>query len=111
MTRGEIWWVDFGVPFGGEVGFRRPVIILQNDILNESKLKTVVVLPLTTNTIYAELPNNVFLEKSLTGLSKDSVTQPHLIVHVDKNRLLEKVSKLQEPLLSEILNGVVATIR
>ena len=87
------------------------MIILQNDILNESKLKTVVVLPLTTNTIYAELPNNVFLEKSLTGLSKDSVTQPHLIVHVDKNRLLEKVSKLHEPLLSEILNGVVATIR
>ena len=49
MTRGEIWWVDFGVPFGSEVGFRRPVIILQNDVLNESKLRTVVVLPLTTN--------------------------------------------------------------
>ena len=39
MTRGEIWWVDFGIPLGSEVGFKRPVIILQNDILNESKLK------------------------------------------------------------------------
>ena len=45
MTRGEIWWVDFGVPFGSEVGFRRPVIVLQNNILNESNLRTVVVLP------------------------------------------------------------------
>ncbi|MBR1722446.1 MAG: type II toxin-antitoxin system PemK/MazF family toxin [Treponema sp.] len=49
MTRGEICWVDFGVPFGSEVGFRRPVIVLQNNILNESNLHTVVVLPLTTN--------------------------------------------------------------
>ena len=61
MIRGEIWWVDFGVPFGSEVGFRRPVIVLQNDILNESNLKTVVVLPVTTNILYSELQNNIFL--------------------------------------------------
>ena len=48
MTRGEIWWVDFGIPFGSEVGLRRPVVIIQNNTLNESKLRTVVVLPLTT---------------------------------------------------------------
>ena len=94
MTRGEIWWVDFGIPLGSEVGFRRPVIILQNDVLNGSKLKTVVVLPLTTNTIYADIPNNILLEKEITGLSKDSVTQPHLIVHVDKRRLSEKLKHL-----------------
>lgn len=110
MTRGEIWWVDFGVPFGSEVGFRRPVIILQNDILNQSNLKTVVVLPLTTNTIYAELPNNVFLSKNITNLPKDSVTQPHLIVHVDKRRLLEKVKKIDGNILDKILDGVIATI-
>lgn len=111
MTRGEIWWVDFGVPFGSEVGFHRPVIILQNDILNESNLKTVVVLPLTTNTVYAELPNNKFLKKNITGLPKDSVTQPHLIVHIDKRRLLEKVKKLSSTLVDEILEGVIATIK
>ena len=60
MTRGEIWWIDFGIPFGSEVGFRRPVVVLQNDILNASNLKTVIVVPLTTNTIYAEFSNNVF---------------------------------------------------
>ncbi|MBQ4497042.1 MAG: type II toxin-antitoxin system PemK/MazF family toxin [Spirochaetaceae bacterium] len=110
MTRGEIWWVDFGVPLGSEVGFRRPVIVLQNDILNGSKLKTVIVLPLTTNTIYADMPNNILLEKEVTGLSKDSVTQPHLIIHVDKKRLSEKVKKLEPSVIEKVLNGVIETI-
>lgn len=110
MTRGEIWWVDFGVPLGSEVGFRRPVIVLQNDILNGSKLKTVIVLPLTTNTIYADMPNNILLEKEVTGLSKDSVTQPHLIIHVDKKRLSEKVKKLEPSVIEKVLNGVIQTI-
>ena len=68
MTRGEIWWVDFGVPFGSEVGFRRPVIVLQNNILNESNLRTVVVLPLTRNILYVDLEDIVLLEKSVTML-------------------------------------------
>ncbi|MBO4320728.1 MAG: type II toxin-antitoxin system PemK/MazF family toxin [Treponema sp.] len=110
MTRGEIWFVDFGIPLGSEVGFRRPVIILQNDILNESKLNTVVVLPLTTNTVYAELPNNILLKKEMTGLSKDSVTQPHLIVHVDKRRLSEKVNKLDKAIMEKVVEGLLATI-
>ena len=110
MTRGEIWWVDFGVPFGSEVGFRRPVIILQNDVLNESRLKTVVVLPLTTNLEYAEFPNNILLSKTVSGLPKDSVTQSHLIIHIDKERLLEKVCKLNNIVLEDILKGVVKTI-
>ena len=110
MTRGEIWWVDFGVPLGSEVGFRRPAIVLQNDILNGSKLKTVIVLPLTTNTIYADMPNNILLEKEVTGLSKDSVTQPHLIIHVDKKRLSEKVKKLEPSVIEKVLNGVIETI-
>lgn len=111
MTRGEIWWVDFGVPFGSEVGFRRPAIILQNNILNESNLRTVVVLPLTTSLLYADLPNNVLLEKAETKLPKDCVTQPHLIVHVDKNRLVEKVSKLSAPFIDIIFEGVIATLK
>ena len=111
MTRGEIWWGDFGMPIGSEVGFRRPVIILQNDVLNESRLQTVVVLPLTTNTVYAELPNNVFLEKKITGLPHDSVTQPHLIVHIDKRRLFKRVKKLDDSIVERVLDGVIATLK
>ena len=111
MIRGEIWWVDFGVPLGSEVGFRRPVIILQNNVLNESALRTVVVLPLTTNLLYADIPNNVLLETTVTGLSKDVVTQPHLIVHIDKGRLFEKVSKVNENVMEKIMKGVIATLQ
>lgn len=110
MTRGEIWWVDFGVPFGSEVGFRRPVIVLQNDILNASKLRTVVVLPLTTNTLYADLPGNMILEPEKTGLKKIVVTQPHLIVHIDKLRLVEKVKKLRPEIIEEVFEGVINTL-
>ena len=110
MIRGEIWWVDFGVPFGSEVGLRRPVIILQNDILNASKLRTVVVLPLTTNTLYADLPENMILEPEKTGLKKIVVTQPHLIVHIDKMRLVEKVKKLKPEIIEEVFEGVINTL-
>ena len=110
MTRGEIWWIDFGIPFGSEVGFRRPVVVLQNDILNASNLKTVIVVPLTTNTIYAEFSNNVFLGKSITKLPKDAVTQAHLMIHIDKNRFLEKVSRLDHNTIDKILKGVISTI-
>ena len=110
MTRGEIWWVDFGVPQGNEVGFQRPVIILQNNVLNASKLKTVIVLPLTTNMMYADIPNNIVLEKKITGLAKTSVTQPHLIVHVDKNRLYKRVTRLDTDILEKVVNGVVESM-
>jgi mRNA interferase MazF len=49
MMRGELWWADFGIPFGSEAGFRRPVLIVQDDTFNESRIRTIVVLPLTTN--------------------------------------------------------------
>ena len=111
MTRGEIWWCDFGVPFGSEVGFLRPVIIIQNDILNESNLMTSVVVPITSNLAYAEFENNVYLDRKETKLSKDSVAQSHLIIHVDKRRLKNKVSKLSRLKVEKIiecLNKVVS---
>jgi len=110
MMRGEIWWVDFGLPIGSEVGFERPVVILQNDILNESNLMTTVVAPLTSNTNYADFENNLFLEKSQTNLPKDSVVQTHLIIHIDKRRLKSKIGKLDDKIIDEIvkkLNQVV----
>ena len=62
MIRGEIWWVDFGLPIGSEVGFERPVVILQNDFLNESNLMTTVVVPLTTNMLILKI---IYCSKNL----------------------------------------------
>ena len=102
MTRGDVYMLDFGIPFGSEPGMRRPVVIIQADNDNLNGLNTKVVIPLTSNTINAELKGNVFLPKNETGLSKDSVALIHQIVVVDKFRLEEKISKLPKNLLSKI---------
>jgi len=102
MTRGDIYMLDFGIPFGSEPGRRRPVVIIQSDKENLNNLHTKVVVPLTSNTINAELRGNVFLPKNESGLSKDSVALIHQIIVIDKIRLEEKISKLPKNLLLKI---------
>ena len=84
MTRGDIYMLHFGIPFGSEPGRRRPVVIIQADKENLNNLNTKVVVPLTSNTINADLRGNVFLPKNESGLIKDSVALIHQIVVVDK---------------------------
>ncbi|MBR0495853.1 MAG: type II toxin-antitoxin system PemK/MazF family toxin [Treponema sp.] len=102
MTRGDVYMLDFGIPFGSEPRMRRPVVIIQADKENLNGLNTKIVVPLTSNTINADLRGNVFLPKKESGLSKDSVALIHQIVVVDKFRLEEKISKLPKNLLSKI---------
>ena len=71
MTRGDIYMLDFGIPFGSEPGYRRPVIIIQSTKDNLENLNTTVVIPLTSNTVNKELKGNVFISKADSGLSKD----------------------------------------
>ena len=102
MTRGDVYMLDFGILFGSEPGMRRPVVIIQSDKENLNGLNTKVVVPLTANTVNADLRGNVFLPKNESGLSKDSVALIHQIVVVDKFRLEEKISKLPKNLLLKI---------
>ena len=102
MTRGDIYMLDFGIPFGNEPGRLRPVVIIQADKENLNNLNTKVVVPLTSNTINADLRGNVFLPKNESGLSKNSVALIHQIVVVDKIPSWRKISKLPKHLLSKI---------
>lgn len=97
MTRGELWWADFGLPFGSEPGFRRPVLIVQDDAFNKSTIHTIIILPLTTNLALAEAPGNVFIEKEETGLTKDSVLVVSQLSAIDKKRLIEFIGKNELP--------------
>jgi mRNA interferase MazF len=106
MIRGEIWWADFGMPFGSEPGFFRPVVILQADTFNRSKIGTVIILPLTTNLILSEAPGNVYLEKTETELPKDSVAVVSQITVIDKKRMREMVGTLKKERLNEIEEGI-----
>ena len=102
MTRGDVYMLDFGIPFGSEPGMRRPVVIIQADKENLNGLNTKVVIPLTSNTINANLRGNVFIPKKESGLPKDSVALIHQIIVVDKFRLEDKISKLPQNLLQKI---------
>lgn len=106
MTRGDVYMLDFGVPFGSEPGMRRPVVIIQSDKENLNGLNTKVVVPLTSNTINADLKGNVFISKKDSGLSKDSVALVHQIIVVDKMRLENKLVKLSKDILKKIENEI-----
>ncbi len=106
MTRGEIWWADLGIPLGSEPGFRRPVLIIQDDAFNRSRINTTIILPLTTNLLLAEAPGNIFLDKESIGLSKDSVIVVSQITVIDKSRLIEKIGKLAREQIVEIEYGL-----
>lgn len=107
MTRGEIWWVDFGLAFGSVAEGKRPAIIVQNDNFNASKIMTVIVVPLSTNLLLADYKDNVLLEKSETKLPKDSVALTPQIGAIDKRCLVEKVSKLSSFNMLSISQAIV----
>ena len=106
MTRGEIWWADYGMPTGSEAGFRRPVLIMQDDAFNRSRIGTVIVVPLTTNLSLAEAPGNVLLGTEESGLSRDSVIVVSQIGAFDKQRLLESVAGLKKSTIAKVESGI-----
>jgi mRNA interferase MazF len=106
VGQGEVWWADLPSPTGSGPGYRRPVVVVQSDPLNRSRLATVVCVPLTSNLKYAEAPGNVFLRARDAGLPKDSVANPTQIVSLDKGLLTERVAKLSKNAMVSILGGV-----
>jgi mRNA interferase MazF len=106
MKRGEIWWADLPDPVASEPGYRRPLIVIQIDEFNRSRISTVVVVVLTTNLNLTEAPGNVLLKTAQTGLPKDSVANVSQVLTVDKSFLTEKAGKLRKPELQKIESGV-----
>lgn len=106
MTRGDVYMLDFGIPYGSEPGMHRPVVIVQSDKENLNELNTKVVVPLTSNTVNAGLRGNVFIPKEESGLSKNSVALVHQIIVVDKMRLGNKLVKLSKDTLRKIENEI-----
>ena len=106
VGQGEVWWADLRTPTGSEPGFRRPVVVVQGDALNRSRLATAVCVPLTSNLRWADAPGNTILTARLTGLPKDSVANASQVVTLDKTVLTERVGKLPRAKLELILAGI-----
>lgn len=106
LVRGEVWWADLLKPSGSGPGFRRPVIIVQGEAFNRTRIDTVVCVPLTSTLRWADAPGNVLLEARITGLPKDSVANVSQIVTLDRASLTERVGKLSRAKLELVLFGI-----
>ena len=107
IQRGEIWWADLGEPDGSGPGFRRPLMIVQGDAFNRSRIATTIAVVLTSNLRLVDAPGNVLVPKRVSGLPKDSVANVSQLVTVDQADLSERAGKVS----GEILDAVSAGLR
>ena len=106
ISQGDVWWADLPEPTGSGPGFRRPVVVVQGDALNRSRIGTVVCVPLTSNLKWATAPGNVLLSSRATGLPKESVANVSQVVPLDKALLRERTAKLSRAKLELVLSGI-----
>ena len=106
MQRGEIWWANLPTPRRSEPGYRRPVLIIQQDDFNRSRIATVVAEVLTSNLRLQAAPGNVLLRSRDSGLSKDSVVNVSQLATFDKSILTERVAAVPTTKLKQIENGI-----
>lgn len=106
MRRGEIWWAMLRPPRGSEPGYRHPVLVVQGDEFNASKISTVMVITLTSNASLQAAPGNVLLSRRSTRLPKASVSNVSQIITLDKSFLTERIATLDQSVMAEIDDGL-----
>lgn len=106
IGQGDIYWVELDEPEGSAPGYRHPHVVVQNNLFNSSKIKTVIVCPLTSNLKRGKAPGNVSLEKGEANLPKQSVVNVSQVFTVDKSQLEEYIGTLSSKRTAEILRGI-----
>ena len=106
ISRGEIHWADLGVTPGSRPAKRRPVLVIQSDPYNASRLSTVLAAVVTSNTDLAAMPGNVFVPTAASGLRRDSVVNVTALVTLNKTDLTDRVGQLPLSLMNEVDRGL-----
>jgi mRNA interferase MazF len=106
VAQGDVWWADLTASGRSEPAFRRPVVVVQADAVNRSRLRTVVCIPMTSNLRWANAPGNVLVEKRRSGLPTDSVANVSQIVSLDRDVLIERAGRLPRAILELVLDGI-----
>jgi mRNA interferase MazF len=106
MRRGEVWWASLPEPEGSGPGYRRPVLIVQADEFNSSRIQTVVVVVITSNLSLTMAPGNVTLKPRVSGLPRESVVNVSQVITVDKLFLTERVKLLDAHTLGLVDEGL-----
>jgi mRNA interferase MazF len=106
VERGQVWWAELGEPDGSEPGYKRPVLIVQSDAFNRSRLHTVLAVVLSSNARLVDAPGNVLLPAKVTGLPKNSVANVSQIITIDRDFLTEPAGRVRGQLLKDVENGL-----
>jgi len=106
ILQGDVWWADLAEPPGSAAGYRRPVIVIQGDAINRSRIATAICVPLTSNLKWAEAPGNVLVPAKASGLDRDSAAQVTLVLAIDKDCLTERVGRISPRLLERVMAGL-----
>ena len=106
IERGEIWWAELREPVGSEPGYRRPLVIVQSNDFNRSRISAILALVLTSNLKLAKAPGNVVLPKKMTGLSKDSIANVSQIITIDRHFLTDRIGNLPASIMRRVDNGL-----
>ena len=106
VERGHVWTADLGEPEGSEPGFNRPVLIVQSDAFNRSRLHTVIAVVLSTNLRLVDAPGNVLIPAKASGLRKDSVANVSQVITVDREFLIELAGRVRGQFLKDVERGL-----
>jgi len=106
IQRGQIWWAELREPRGSEPGYRHPVLVLQRDEVNRSRINTVVVCLLSSNTVLSRAPGNTLLRRRRSGLPRDSVVNASQVATLNKSDLEEFVADLPRDLMDDVDQGI-----
>ena len=106
IKQGDVYWIDLDEPKGSEPGFRRPYVVVQNNVFNKSRINTLIMCSLTSNVKRAGMPGNVLLKKGEANLQKESVVNVTQIVTVDREDLDEKIGSLSSARVRQIIAGL-----
>ena len=106
MRRGEIWWASLATPAGSGPGFRRPILIVQSNDFNRSRINTVVAAVITSNLVLANAPGNVRIPARASGLKKTSVVNVSQIITLDRSCLNAHAGTLKESTMNEVNDGL-----
>jgi mRNA interferase MazF len=106
IKRGEIWWAQLPSPEGSGPGYRRPVVVVQSDAFNSSRIQTVIAAVVTSNLQREHAPGNILLTRKQSRLPRKSVVNVSQLITLDRSYLAERVTKLSPKLLSVLEEGL-----
>ena len=106
IERGTVWWADLGAPRGTGPGFRRPLIVVQDNAFNRSRIGTIIAVVLTSNLRLLDAPGNVLVPALLSGLPKDSVANVSQVITIDRGDLTGTVGRLDDATMRRVNDGL-----